>query len=65
MKRSLNELSKKYVGTKFVKIISTDCIDKYPDQLLPTLILYKDGKVRTTIEGLAKFGGRKVIPESK
>ena len=65
MKRSLVELSKKYVGTKFVSIISTDCIAKYPDQLLPTLILYKDGKVNTTIETLAKFGGKRVTPESK
>lgn len=64
MKRSLVELSKKYVGTKFVSIISTDCIAKYPDQLLPTLILYKDGKVNTTIETLAKFGGKRVTPES-
>jgi len=65
MSRCLTELSRKYVGTKFVKIISTDCIANYPDQLLPTLILYKDGKVQTTLEGLAKFGGKRVTPESK
>uniref|UniRef100_A0A7S2YW11 Thioredoxin domain-containing protein n=1 Tax=Chloropicon laureae TaxID=464258 RepID=A0A7S2YW11_9CHLO len=64
MSRCLAELSRKYVGTKFVKIISTDCIANYPDQLLPTLILYKDGKVQTTLEGLAKFGGKRVTPES-
>ena len=62
--RSLNELCKKYVGTKFVKIISTDCIPKYPDQLLPTLILYKDGKVQWTLEGLAQYGGKRLTPES-
>ena len=62
--RSLNELCKKYVGTKFVKIISTDCIPKYPDQLLPTLILYKDGKVQRTLEGLAQYGGKRLTPES-
>ncbi len=65
MSRCLAELSRKYVGTKFVKIISTDCIANYPDQLLPTLILYKDGKVQKTLEGLAKFGGKRVSPESK
>mmetsp|Transcript_2884 Transcript_2884/g.7575 ORF Transcript_2884/g.7575 Transcript_2884/m.7575 type:complete len:260 (+) Transcript_2884:195-974(+) len=64
MSRCLTELSRKYVGTKFVKIISTDCIANYPDQLLPTFILYKDGKVQTTLEGLAKFGGKRVTPES-
>ncbi|QDZ25941.1 phosducin-like protein [Chloropicon primus] len=64
MQRSLDELCKKYVGTKFVKIISTDCIPKYPDDLLPTLLLYKDGKVQKTMEGLAKFGGKRLTPES-
>ena len=52
--RSLDDLCKKYVGTKFVKIISTDCIPKYPDQLLPTLLLYKNKKVMTTLEGKKK-----------
>jgi hypothetical protein len=36
----LDELARKYHGTRFVKIISTSCIPNYPDQNLPTLLLY-------------------------
>jgi hypothetical protein len=36
----LAELARKYHGTRFVKIISTSCIPNYPDQNLPTLLLY-------------------------
>jgi hypothetical protein len=36
----LSELARKYHGTRFVKIISTSCIPNYPDQNLPTLLLY-------------------------
>ncbi|KAE8717102.1 SYP121 protein [Hibiscus syriacus] len=35
--RCLKELAVKYPATKFVEIISTDCIPNYPDRNLPTL----------------------------
>ncbi|KAK9814459.1 hypothetical protein WJX72_006280 [[Myrmecia] bisecta] len=59
----LQELAGKYPHTKFVKIISTDCIPRYPDQNLPTVLVYKDKQCIKTLIGLAQFGGRRVTPE--
>ncbi|KAF9666273.1 hypothetical protein SADUNF_Sadunf16G0212400 [Salix dunnii] len=41
--KCLEELAVKYPGTKFVKIVSTDCIPNYPDHNLPTLLVYNNG----------------------
>ncbi|MCO5592127.1 hypothetical protein L7F22_046122 [Adiantum nelumboides] len=58
-----DELAKKYAGTKFVKIISTDCIPKYPDRNLPTVLIYNHTNVKATLVGLHHFGGRRCTPE--
>lgn len=60
--QSLEELATKYPGTKFVKIISTDCIPNYPDRNLPTLLVYKNGAVKGNYVGLHSFG-RRCTPE--
>lgn len=52
----LEELAKRYSGTKFVKIISTDCIPNYPDYNLPTLLVYNNSAVKATYVGLRQFG---------
>lgn len=52
----LEELSRRYPGTKFVKIISTDCIPNYPDCNLPTLLVYNNGAVKANYAGLQSFG---------
>lgn len=60
--RCLEELATKYPATKFVKIISTDCIPNYPDCNLPTLLVYNNGSVKANYVGLHNFG-RRCTPE--
>eukprot|EP00252_Welwitschia_mirabilis_P025043 TRINITY_DN7679_c0_g1_i1.p1 TRINITY_DN7679_c0_g1~~TRINITY_DN7679_c0_g1_i1.p1 ORF type:complete len:250 (+),score=58.45 TRINITY_DN7679_c0_g1_i1:209-958(+) len=59
----LDELATKYPATKFVKIISTECIPRYPDQNLPTILIYNNGNVKATYVGLHNFGGRRCTSE--
>ncbi|KAL5699098.1 hypothetical protein ACHQM5_030045 [Ranunculus cassubicifolius] len=58
----LEELATRYSATKFVKIISTDCIPNYPDRNLPTLLVYNNSAVKATYVGLRQFG-RRCTPE--
>ncbi|KAJ7974767.1 Phosducin-like protein 3 [Quillaja saponaria] len=60
--RCLDELATRYPATKFVKIISTDCIPNYPDCNLPTLLVYNNGAVKANYVGLHHFG-RRCTPE--
>jgi hypothetical protein len=60
--RCLEELATKYPATKFVKIISTECIPNYPDRNLPTLLVYNNGAVKANYVGLHTFG-RRCTPE--
>jgi hypothetical protein len=59
----LDDLAHKYPSTRFVKIISTSCIRNYPDQNLPTLLLYHNRACVKHLIGLAQFGGPKATPE--
>lgn len=59
----LGELATRYPGTKFVKIVSTDCIPQYPDANLPTVLLYRDTKCQQTLVGLRQFGGQSTGPD--
>lgn len=59
----LEELAHKYTNTKFVKIISTDCIPKYPDINLPTVLLYNNRTCKQHLVGLGLFGGHHITPE--
>ncbi|XP_057465074.1 uncharacterized protein LOC130754831 [Actinidia eriantha] len=58
----LEELATKYPATKFVKIISTDCIPNYPDRNLPTLLVYNNSAVKANYVGMHSFG-RRCTPE--
>nr|XP_027064005.1 phosducin-like protein 3 isoform X2 [Coffea arabica] len=58
----LEELAQRYPAAKFVKIISTDCIPNYPDQNIPTLLVYNNSAVKANYVGLRSFG-RKCTPE--
>ncbi|GMH03947.1 hypothetical protein Nepgr_005786 [Nepenthes gracilis] len=60
--RCLEELARRYPATKFVKIISTDCIPNYPDYNLPTVLVYNNGAVKANYVGLQCFG-RGCTPE--
>jgi len=59
----LSDLAPRYPATKFVKIVSTDCIPGYPDENLPTVLLYRDTKCKHTLVGLGAFGGRSTSPD--
>ncbi|DBA75401.1 hypothetical protein WJX77_002145 [Trebouxia sp. C0004] len=59
----LTELAKKHPQTKFVKIISTECIPSYPDKNVPTVLIYKDTKCLQHLIGLGPFGGPRTTPE--
>ena len=59
----LTELAKKYPQSKFVKIISTECIPNYPDKNVPTVLIYKDTQCLQHLIGLAPFGGPRTTPE--
>lgn len=60
----LEELAARYPATKFVKIVSTDCIPNYPDRNVPTVLVYNNSAVKATYVGLYPFGSRKCTPES-
>jgi len=60
---ALDVLAERYPGTKFLRIVSTDCIPQYPDRNLPTLLLYRDTKCLQTLVGLLHYGGRRLTPE--
>ena len=49
----LEELAFKYPATKFVSIVSTECIPSYPDQNLPTVLVYHRTQCVRTLAGLA------------
>lgn len=59
----LQQVAEKYKGTKFVTMISTDCIKSYPDSNLPTVLVYNNKLVKATIVGLQKFGGHRCSME--
>ncbi|KAL3624320.1 hypothetical protein CASFOL_033136 [Castilleja foliolosa] len=54
----LEDLAKRYPATKFVKIISTECIPNYPDRNLPTIVVYYNSAVKATHVGISSFGRR-------
>jgi hypothetical protein len=61
--KALAELASKYPGTKFLKIISTDCIQNYPDRNLPTVLLYSSGRCLQHLSGVTALGGPRTGPE--
>lgn len=63
LEQCLEELAQKYSGTKFVRIISTECIKNYPDFNLPTLVVYNASQVKATLVGMKKFGSTRCTPE--
>ncbi|KAJ9528997.1 hypothetical protein QJQ45_007067 [Haematococcus lacustris] len=63
MSSCIDELAARYPNTKFVRIISTECIPKYPDAHLPTLLVYHAGECVKHLVGLAMHGGNRATPE--
>ena len=54
MNRALFEASEKYKHIKFLKIVSTKCIENYPDQNVPTIVVYLSGNMITTLPRIDK-----------
>ena len=61
----LKELAAQYNYVKFLKIASTECIPNYPDENLPTLLVYHDGQCKRTVVGTRSLGDIRISPESK
>lgn len=53
----LNEFAKKYPMLKILKIPGDQCIEGYPDKLMPTLLVYGPREYRGQVVGLAELGG--------
>ncbi|KAI0986374.1 hypothetical protein GJ496_009490 [Pomphorhynchus laevis] len=47
--------TKKYVHTKFLRSRSNLCIEKYPDNLLPTVFIYRNGVLCNKLVGQQAF----------
>ena len=60
MDRALRNLAAKKKATKFLRIKATNCIENFPDSSLPCLIVYVEGSMRAKVEGLQRFGGKKM-----
>jgi len=52
----LHTLSKKFPAVKFLRSVSTTCIESYPDQNLPTLFIYYEGQLKEKLIGPEEFG---------
>ncbi len=64
LNQCLGALAAQYGSTKFVKIISTQCVPDFDDRFLPTLLLYKDGKcVSQVVRALDNWGGKETSVE--
>jgi hypothetical protein len=53
----LNDFAVKYPMLKILKIPGDQCIEGYPDRLMPTLLIYGPNEFRSQIVGLADLGG--------
>ncbi|KAK4057281.1 Proteolipid protein 2 [Microbotryomycetes sp. JL221] len=56
----IDELASLYPATKFVSIVSDQCIENYPDKNVPTIIVYRNGKMMGQVVGISAYGGDKM-----
>ncbi|XP_013921137.1 PREDICTED: phosducin-like protein 2 [Thamnophis sirtalis] len=61
--RHLSLLAVKFPETKFVKAVAKSCIENYHDNCLPTIFVYKDGKIEGKLIGVVEFGGTALTVE--
>jgi hypothetical protein len=55
--RAFETLAKKYMAVRFLKIIGHHCIEGYPEENLPTFILYNKGECQHHIIGAKQCNG--------
>ena len=65
MNQHLAQLAKEFKATKFVKIVSDQCIPNYPDRNVPPLLVYGEGDIKANIVGAVAFGGMNMTVSSK
>lgn len=65
MNRCLTELALQFKATKFVRIVSDQCIPNFPDQNVPAILIYGDGDIKANLVGAIQFGGMKMTTKSK
>ncbi len=65
LKACMQELAGQYKYVKFLTIPSAECIPNYPDENLPTLLVYRDGQCKRTIVGTRSLGDIRISPESE
>lgn len=53
----LNDFAEKFPMLKILKIPGDQCIENYPDRLMPTLLVYGPNEFRSQVVGLAELGG--------
>src|SRR5277367_1593632 len=53
----LGDFAKKYPMLKILKIPGDQCIEGYPDRLMPTILVYGPNEYRGQVVGLAELGG--------
>lgn len=64
MNRCLSELALQFKATKFVRIVSDQCIPNFPDHNVPALLIYGDGDIKANLAGAIQFGGMKMTAKS-
>eukprot|EP00210_Caulerpa_lentillifera_P004298 g4101.t1 len=60
----LGELAADFPTTKFVKILSEECIPGYPSHLLPTILVYRNRSCKKTLTGLDSYGAGRITAET-
>lgn len=58
---ALRDLCGRFPQIKFVEIVSTRCVEKYPDQLLPTILVYRDTAVYSQVTGATPERVKRVL----
>jgi hexokinase len=53
----LTDFAKKYPMLKVLKIPGDQCIEGYPDRLMPTILVYGPNHFRSQVVGLVDLGG--------
>ena len=60
----LRTLAAAHPATKFMRIISDQCIEGFPDSKVPTMFVYRGGEVVANIVGVATLGGKRPTVEA-
>ena len=61
----LRQLARKHRASKFLKIVSTDCIRGYPDKNLPSILVYHSGALKKQFIGTVELGGANPTEDGK